>query len=189
MTESFTRTLTRHSARAGALGLILALAACADKGAKEETAKTPPADPPAAAATDGTATAVGLANCPTPSEGRVHFKVNEAVLAIPGGIVLDAIPAGMTPPITKEGVMAEVSSRTTATFAVSNSKLISTCSQVVDGTPLVTTALTVDNTLVVRSSTIIEFVIAFASLLILFVVSRHSSLSSFRYNNIDTPCG
>ena len=112
MTESFTRCV-RNAARAGALSAIVALAACATDEASEKTASAPETPAAAAPVTDGTAPR-GLTNCSTPTEGKVHFKVANAVLAPPANIVLDAIPAGMQPPITKERVIAEVKALTDA---------------------------------------------------------------------------
>ena len=109
LVRPFGRVIT-HTAGIAAL---VALGACAE-GDKPETAETPPATtPPAAAETaESTGEMIGLANCPTPSQGKVHFKVADATLAVPGTIVLDAIPAGMQPPITKDRVIAELKAQT-----------------------------------------------------------------------------
>ena len=107
MTESFPRR-SRLAARFGVLCAVLALAACGGDSTPDA-----PSTNAATPSTDGTAP-TGLANCASPSDGKIHFKVANAVLAVPGGIVLDAIPAGMQPPITKERVVAEVKARTDA---------------------------------------------------------------------------
>lgn len=112
MTMSFAQGF-RVVARTSALMAALALAACASDGDATKTADATPTD--TAATTDNTGgAATGLSNCSTPPQGRVHFKIADATLAVPGNVVLDAIPAGMEPPITKERVVAEVKARTEA---------------------------------------------------------------------------
>lgn len=106
MTDSFAPPL-RRLALPMMMAATIGLSAC-DTNETADAEVTPPATAVAAAP----AGAVGLTNCPTPAEGKVHFKVADATLAIPGGLVQDAIPAGMKPPVTKEKVVAEVTSRT-----------------------------------------------------------------------------
>ncbi len=112
MTESFSLRVRQIATRTGALAAVLVLAACAS-GADDTPADAPKsADTAAAATTPTTGASAGLANCSTPSAGKVHFTVAKAGLAVPGAIVLDAIPAGMQPPITKERVVAQLKAQT-----------------------------------------------------------------------------
>ena len=110
MIFNLVRPLNRVIVRAGGIAAVVVLAACAE-GDKPETTETPPATTPPAA-TVATGASIGLTNCPTPSEGKVHFKIADSTLAVPGNIVLDAIPAGMQPPITKDRVVAELKTQT-----------------------------------------------------------------------------
>ena len=108
MTERFVSKLHGLAVKSASAAALIGLAACADMGLGGD--KTAEAGNGAAVATtrDDAGGGLGLANCSTPSEGRIHFKVADTVLAVPGNIVTDAIPAGMQPPLTKEKVVAEV---------------------------------------------------------------------------------
>lgn len=110
MTEQLVRTIRRLAVLAVGATALIGVAACEGDGlgggdtAADET-------PPVPTTPDTAGLGLGLANCSTPSEGGIHFKLNEAVLAVPGNIVTDAIPASMKPPLTKEKVVAEVKSQ------------------------------------------------------------------------------
>jgi len=47
---------------------------------------------------------INLAQCDRPSNGRVHFRLGQTVLAVPADAVRDAIPANLTPPIDQAQV-------------------------------------------------------------------------------------
>jgi hypothetical protein len=52
-----------------------------------------------------------MAECSTPAEGRVHFRVGEAVLAVPAAEVREVIPVGMQAPLQQAAVTAELRAR------------------------------------------------------------------------------
>lgn len=105
----------RPAARLIPLAIVAAgaISACAAPGTEPEA--TTPAEAPAASAPSAAAAAdqtrITMAECPTPSEGLVHFKVGDAELAVPADAVRDAIPAGMQPPLQQEVVARELQSR------------------------------------------------------------------------------
>jgi len=102
--------------RAGTLAALFAVAACASDKPEPAAATPAPAAAPAQAATDPAATpvanAIGLKACPKASDGRIHFKIADATLAVPSPIISDAVPAGLKPPITEEQVAAELTAQT-----------------------------------------------------------------------------
>ena len=92
----------------------IALAAC------EPTPGDAPAADTATPAETATATAapagsgqdrISMAECATPAEGRVHFRIGEAVLAVPAPDVREVIPAGMQAPLQQDAVTAELRAR------------------------------------------------------------------------------
>lgn len=86
---------------------FLGLAACAP-----EPGESPQSETPAASVTQSAAGAtenrVNLAQCQSGSDGKVHFKVGDSVLAVPAKAVGDVIPTNMKPPFKKEQVRAEI---------------------------------------------------------------------------------
>ena len=113
MTKRFARDARLVGARAAGLAMLLSLAACGGGLLGEDKPDTPAVDetPKVKTTAENAGAGIGLANCTTPSGGRIHFKIANTVLAVPGNIVTDAIPAGMAPPLTKEKVVAEVQSQ------------------------------------------------------------------------------
>jgi len=94
--------------RAAALAALVAVAGCS---ADKPEAAAPAGEKPEAAAAAAEANAIGLRACPDASDGRIHFKVADVVLAVPSPIISDAVPAGLTPPITREQVAAALTAR------------------------------------------------------------------------------
>lgn len=112
MTERFACTIRRVAMKTVCAAVLIGVAACEGDGLGGSDTPDTPAGGAAVTNTAGDAGAgIGLANCSSPSEGRIHFKLNETVLAVPGNIVTDAIPVSMKPPLTKEKVVAEVQSQ------------------------------------------------------------------------------
>ncbi|MEM7189623.1 MAG: hypothetical protein AAF439_08425 [Pseudomonadota bacterium] len=105
-------TLPTNRTLAAVLGAGLLLAGCGGSS-EEPTAETQPTPAPAQQTQTAQAASnqVQVLNCTGPTNGSVHFRVGRADLAIPGNLVLDAVPAGMQPPITRESVQAELQAR------------------------------------------------------------------------------
>lgn len=110
----------RHAALAAMAALTaVALAACEPSPGDAPAAEAAPtAGAPAAAASatgdgpaDGAQQRISMAECATPSEGRVHFDIGETVLAVPAPAVREVIPTGMQPPLQEEAVAAELRAR------------------------------------------------------------------------------
>ena len=110
--------MTRHiqlhrSARSCALAALAALALTACGSASEdapEAAQVPAAGQGGAAAGAGAGPQdrISMAECATPAQGRVHFDVGDAVLAVPAQDVREVIPAGMQAPLQQEAVTARL---------------------------------------------------------------------------------
>jgi hypothetical protein len=92
---------------------FVALAACEPSTDEAAAAGTPPAagGTARAAAPGGEQQRISMAECSTPSEGRVHFRVGEAVLAVPAGEVREVYPTGLQAPVTEEKVTTELRAR------------------------------------------------------------------------------
>lgn len=107
----------RPTLAAGAL-LALALSACGSD----------PAEPPAAAASQGTQGAtqpatqaapagtveerMSTANCQNPPDGRVYFTVGSTVFAVPGPQVRTVLPPDVTPQTTPEQIVQNLRTQT-----------------------------------------------------------------------------
>jgi hypothetical protein len=114
-----TRSPNRPASRRLALAAlsVVALAAC---GSTPDEAPAAGAEAPAAGAEApaGTAAAatpagraqdrISMAECTTPAEGRVHFRVGDSVLAVPAPDVREVIPVGMKAPLQQEAVTTEL---------------------------------------------------------------------------------
>ncbi|MFK7943848.1 MAG: hypothetical protein AB8B85_13165 [Paracoccaceae bacterium] len=101
--------------RLGFLAGLSMLAACADEGAQSSapaqasaTSSTSAATAAAPAATEGR---INMSQCNPPAEGRVAFKVGEAVLRVPGAAIENAVPTGLQGQVKTEAVLQEVQAR------------------------------------------------------------------------------
>lgn len=104
----------RHTLRAASVGMIALLAACADGGNKDngtETAAAPQATTPS---NQPSSDRINLANCSQDAGGQVFFQVGTTVLRVPAPNILDAIPASLRPPISKDDVKKELQSQAAA---------------------------------------------------------------------------
>ncbi len=110
------RQPARPPLRRGALAafILLALAACEstpDDAAPGAAAATTAAQTGAAAAPAGAGQErISMAECSTPAEGQVHFRVGGSVLAVPAQDVREVIPVGVAAPLQQEAVTAELRS-------------------------------------------------------------------------------
>jgi hypothetical protein len=111
MCEGFVMTRHTHAPRLSVRGCAfaavaaVALSAC-EPGAEDapEAAATPAAGQAGAAGTGTAQDRISMAECSTPSQGRVHFDIGDAVLAVPAQEVREVIPAGMQAPLQQEAV-------------------------------------------------------------------------------------
>lgn len=90
------------------LGLV---AACAEEPAAQTNSPAPATTAPAtanAATESAAASKVNIAQCSTPADGRVYFRIGKATLAPTGQMIVDAIPSNMKPPLKKDEVRAEL---------------------------------------------------------------------------------
>ena len=104
---------TRRALRGCTLAALAAVALSACEAGPEdapEAAAAPaaPAAGQAGAAAPGAQDRISMAECGTPAEGRVHFEIGEAVLAVPAQDVREVIPVGMQAPLQQEAVTARL---------------------------------------------------------------------------------
>lgn len=99
--------LIKPTIQAATLGLVVSLAACAD-GPKEGEPSTPTTTPQAQNPARTSQDRVALSECSEPAQGRVFFELGSSVLGVPAQAVRDAIPASLTPPMTKEAIQTEL---------------------------------------------------------------------------------
>ena len=98
-------------------GVVVGLAACEPQPADAPSAgTTPAANPPqqGASASPNAENRINLAECSTPSEGKIFFKVGQSVFQVPANTIGDVIPASMKPPFQREAVKAELQSQASA---------------------------------------------------------------------------
>jgi hypothetical protein len=110
--------MTRHtqaprlSVRGWAFAAVAAVALSACEPGPEDApdaAAAPAAGQAATAAAAGTGQdRISMAECSTPAQGRVHFDVGDAVLAVPAQDVREVVPAGMQAPLQQEAVTARL---------------------------------------------------------------------------------
>ena len=108
------RSLTGVGLTAG----LLLLAACADEGATAPDAQTQTAaNTQQAASSEGAASTavdgerVRMPQCTPPSEGRVSFTIGSTVLRVPSNVIENTVPTGLTGPLKREAVRADVQTR------------------------------------------------------------------------------
>lgn len=92
--------------------LILALAGCeAQSGDADAAADAGQAEAQPAASGTGQPAVEGqlsTADCRTPSEGRVHFRLQDVVFAVPGNDIQTVLPRGVTPDTPAEQVIDQL---------------------------------------------------------------------------------
>ena len=94
-----------------AFGVATGLAACEPQPGDAPAASTTPAaatQPQGATASANSENRINLAECSSPSEGRIHFKIGESLFQVPANIIGDVIPSSMKPPFKREAVKAEL---------------------------------------------------------------------------------
>ena len=98
-----------------ATAMLAGLAACqTNTGDAPTAASTPSATAQGSAPAQSGENRVNLAQCSTPSDGNVFFKVGQAVVSVPANIVGDVIPSTMKPPLQREVVKAELQKQAAA---------------------------------------------------------------------------
>ena len=97
---------------------LAALAACQTTPGDTPSAGAAPAAtaPAASAAAPGAAAAtpeqrISMAECTTPSQGRIYFQVGQSVLAVPADDVREVYPTGLQPPVNEEAITSELRAR------------------------------------------------------------------------------
>lgn len=96
--------------------LPLVLVACEDGTQSAQPSSTPSQSQPAETGTASTSqetTASGenriqIAECAQPAGDDVYFSLSSSRLRVPGGIIVDAIPSNLKPPLKQETVRAEL---------------------------------------------------------------------------------
>jgi hypothetical protein len=94
-----------------AAGAMLALAACGGDGEEAPQAQTTPQATPQQQQLKTGDRQIRMAQCQTATQGKVHFRIGNAVLGVPAPSVADAIPTGIQPPLKKEVVQQELQAR------------------------------------------------------------------------------
>ncbi|MEO1490967.1 MAG: hypothetical protein AAFV19_02300 [Pseudomonadota bacterium] len=118
MTKASFFTFRRGAPASIGFAAVLALSACADGGSDTTTA-TASTQQPAATAQQGTPQAstgqattprkrINISNCSQPADEKVFFKVGGARLGVPSGVIVEAIPSTLRPPIRKEDATREL---------------------------------------------------------------------------------
>jgi hypothetical protein len=101
-----------------ASAMLLALAACQSEPAEPQASDEPVAETaaptPPGAAQPVVEERLSTANCTTPAQDRVHFRVNNVVFAVPGDDVRTVVPPDVTPSTPAEQVVAMLREQTAA---------------------------------------------------------------------------
>ncbi len=95
---------------------LAAIAGCAQENAEGPQAQATPAAASSQPEQTGAnaQNQIRMAKCATNPQGAIHFKIGQSVLQVPSGVISDAIPSGMTPPLKKEAVQKELQARAAA---------------------------------------------------------------------------